>query len=61
MVGSFDLQVDTKAKWAGIRNAFVVEHYKLGRTVSMSFWFPYLLVYRLTGSMFADLSWHVDY
>ena len=33
MVGSFDLQVDTTAKRAGIRDAFVVQHYKQRRTV----------------------------
>ena len=33
MVGSFDLQVDTTAKRAGIRDGFVVQHYKQGRTV----------------------------
>ena len=54
MVGSFDLQVDTTEKRAGIRDAFVVQHYKQGRTVSTSFQFPYLLVYRLTGSMLEE-------
>ena len=38
MVGSLHLQVYTTAKKrAGIRDAFVVENYKKGRTVSMSF------------------------
>ena len=60
MVGSFDLQVDTTAKRAGIRDAFVVEHYKQGRTVSMSCWFPYLLVCWLAGSMISDLLCYVD-
>ena len=41
MIGFFDLMVDTTAKGAEIRDAFVVEHYKWGRTVSMNFWFPY--------------------
>ena len=33
MIGSFDLQVDTTAKRAGIRDTFVVQHYKQGRMV----------------------------
>ena len=33
MVGYIDLQVDTTAKRAGIRDAFVVQHYKQGRKV----------------------------
>ena len=60
MVGFFDLKVDTTAKRAGIRDAFAVEHYKWGRTVSMNFWFPHFLVYWLTGSMISDLLCYAD-
>ena len=60
MAGSSIRQADTTAKRAGIRDAFVVRHYKKGRTVSMSCWFPYLLVYWLAGSMISDLLCYVD-
>ena len=60
MIGFFDLNVDTTAKRTGIRDAFVVEHYKWGRTVTMIFWFPYFLVYWLTGSMISDLLCYAD-
>ena len=33
MVFSFDLQIDTTANRAGIRDTFVVQHYKQQRTV----------------------------
>ena len=48
------------SKKADIRDAFVVKHHKQGRTVCMSCWFPYLLVYWLTGSMITDLLCYVD-
>ena len=48
------------SKKADIRDAFVVKHHKQGRTVCMSCWFPYLLVYRLTGSMISDLLCYAD-
>ena len=62
MAGSSNRQVDITAKRSGIRDAFVVKHYKYveGRTVIMSCWFPYLLVYWLAGSMISDLSCYVD-
>ena len=60
MVGSFKKHVDTAAKRADIMDAFVVKHHKQGRTVCMSFWFPYLLVYWLAGSMISDLLCYVD-
>ena len=37
MIGFFNLNVNTTAKRTGIRDAFVVEHYKWGRTVTMNF------------------------
>ena len=60
MKGFFDLKVNTTAKRAGIRDAFVVEHYKRGRIVSMNVWFPYFLVYWLTSSMISDLLCYAD-
>ena len=60
VLGSFDLQIDTTVKRAGIRDAFVVENYKYGRTISMRFWFPYLLVYLLIGFWISDLLCYVD-
>ena len=60
MVGSSNSQVDITAKREGIRDGFVVKHYKQGRAVSMSCWFPYLLVYWLASSMISDILCYVD-
>ena len=60
MAGSSNSQVDITAKREGIRDTFVVKHYRQGRIVSMSCWFPYLLVYWLAGSMISDLLCYVD-
>ena len=57
---SWVYQVHTTATGQSTRDACVVEHYKQGRTVSMSCWFPYLLVYWLDGSMISDLLCYVD-
>ena len=59
-MGSYVCQVDTKAKREGIRDAVKVEHYKYGRTVSMSSWFPYLLVYSAASSIISDLLCYAD-
>ena len=60
MAGSSNRQVNITAKRVGIRDAFIVKHYKQGRTVCMGCWFPYLLVYWLAGSMISDLLCYVD-
>ena len=59
-LGSSNYQIETTAKRARNRDALVVEHYKKGRRVSMSFWFPYLLVYSAASSMISDLLCYAD-
>ena len=59
-LGSSNCQFETTAKRARNRDALVVEHYKKGRRVSMSFWFPYLLVYSAASVMISDLLCYAD-
>ena len=54
-----------KQKRGGIRDAFVVDHFKQGRTVSMSFWFPYLQYWLIGWSVLwyliscvMQIKWH---
>ena len=50
-------QVQTIAQNSSIIDGLEVEHYKQGRTVSINFWFPSLLVYCVVRSMILALVW----